>query len=1490
MEARQIYPVLISILLAVNLQAQPIQPLPRSVFTREESMIRTTLYVPDSNQLLVFHQNKCWLTDREGKILRGPFILQDDGTDAWYPRISASGKTVVFYIPEPDWMADNDRMALYNLDSGYIVGTYKIPMMSDIDRVRFSGDSIFHYYTSYDKYKGIYTWYTGMGKVKLESLVEDSSHSGVYDLAYYKDRIVGAVRSADTLLLVSTDSKRQFFEVFKLGSVSVKNIVQFSQGYPYALAGDEGTGQTRIFKPADTSFILIATLPLLPEIYAAAGTGENCYILYRDTASKNDRTLKLFDTRSGTARPVTGVPPDAAGYIYNIYPEKELFTASHPTNGTITAFNLTDTKEAWTTSPKPASAISVNNKPGSTDNRLFKVLIKQGSENVASSHYNAGTNQISLVKNNGKLVTVDADAKCAVRWEQFYKDDNRLSIVKLLPGTKYILYSEEKWKKNLNADDLDVERFSYQYPYAAKVFDRESAKIIFNLQSQDPADIRVLNDSLIYWLGEMIPEGRHSVTIYNLNTGVAKNIRPFPPGDITGYTVNFINGRFYYLMTTGDKKLMLANESGKIIFREPYPYENELEDTYLYVDNSPYFYFNGSEKKTGSPLYKIQGDSVLLIKRLPPGISVLAAKSTPTGVYFMYKKEYVRKKENVYHYRLINMMTGKDRLIDSVGIYNDKTYAKYEPFPEENYYTKNTDNIISWHDLNSGYEFKNFGRDETSIISIAYSPEGRYLAAANPDGKVMLWDLGTGKETRTLTVGTGGYITKLAFSGDGQYLAASSGDIWETATGKNVVSVTDGSIWAVNSIDFSLDGKRIISGGACVISWDAADGSKLIYHQEPGEKDMDKTNQCWNRYGCVSPDYKFMVHSTAIHPNSQDFVVGNMSGVIQKWNTELRALQAYKVLEYVAGQTDRKVYDLKYTRDGNYVIAVQQKCIYRLDATTLAVQDSLLIPEGEEILGIDMGYDNLVFGCITRRKNERIFQIRNITDLKVKQEFYAEGASFNKISFSPNKTQAATASDDGFCTIWDLASGKPVMYLSTIGEYGNIMVTPDNYYMASKSALEGVTFFKDSSFYSFDQFDLYLNRPDIVLNRLGYASPELLNFYRNAYYKRLKKITGNVNDTVVNDYVPSLKLSNKKSIPVVTDTGSAALVFEIADSSAQKGTIRIYINGNLVKEHRFTETIPSSLTYADSVVLSQGINNIEAVYSSQSSIESRKEKVSVAYSPRKRVQPKVWFIGVGISKYRDADMNLKYPVKDIRDIARDFKKKYPGIIIDTLLNEKATRENILALHDKLMNTSVNDKVIVSFSGHGLLSDSLDWYFATQDIDFKKPEQRGLPYSMMEGILNGIPARQKLLLLDACHSGEVDKESDITFANKETGMEEDVVATAKGVIIKGRSQVGLQTSFELMQDMFANLGKGNGTTVLSAAGGKEYAFESDKWKNGVFTYSLLKALKDPATDENQNKKISVRELKKAVFDAVKKLTGGRQKPTSRVEVLDDWDIW
>jgi hypothetical protein len=88
----------------------------------------------------------------------------------------------------------------------------------------------------------------------------------------------------------------------------------------------------------------------------------------------------------------------------------------------------------------------------------------------------------------------------------------------------------------------------------------------------------------------------------------------------------------------------------------------------------------------------------------------------------------------------------------------------------------------------------------------------------------------------------------------------------------------------------------------------------------------------------------------------------------------------------------------------------------------------------------------------------------------------------------------------------------------------------------------------------------------------------------------------------------------------------------------------------------------------------------------------------------------------------------------------------------------------------------------------------------------------------------------------------------------------------------------------MQNLFVNVGKGTGATIISAAGGMQYAQERGDLKNGVFTYSILEAF-------NQNKTLKVSELKRIVGARVTELTNGLQKPTSRNETLNvDWQVW
>lgn len=168
--------------------------------------------------------------------------------------------------------------------------------------------------------------------------------------------------------------------------------------------------------------------------------------------------------------------------------------------------------------------------------------------------------------------------------------------------------------------------------------------------------------------------------------------------------------------------------------------------------------------------------------------------------------------------------------------------------------------------------------------------------------------------------------------------------------------------------------------------------------------------------------------------------------------------------------------------------------------------------------------------------------------------------------------------------------------------------------------------------------------------------------------------------------------------------------------------------------------------------------------------------------------------------------------------------------------------------------------------------------------------------IFEGLLDGIPSRQKLLLMDACHSGEVDKTAIIVNTDQLVSLASNQKGSVKSYSYAAETteenyKVGITTSFELMQELFTNVTKGSGAVVISAAAGNSYALESDEWHNGVFTYALLSGLKNGLADTNKDHVITVTEIKKYVSGEVERLTKGQQKPTSRSENLEfDFKVW
>jgi len=455
---------------------------------------------------------------------------------------------------------------------------------------------------------------------------------------------------------------------------------------------------------------------------------------------------------------------------------------------------------------------------------------------------------------------------------------------------------------------------------------------------------------------------------------------------------------------------------------------------------------------------------------------------------------------------------------------------------------------------------------------------------------------------------------------------------------------------------------------------------------------------------------------------------------------------------------------------------------------------------------------------------------------------------------------------------------------------GQFMQVNNNYYSIDKDLLRDVSFRYNGNNFSAEQLDIKYNRPDKVMQQMGNSDTALISSYRKAYEKRIKKLGIDTTQFYDGSNMPECDFANRDTINY--NQSSQWLKLHISGTAQNSAISRfnIWINETPLYGVRGINMSKARNQVIDTVItvlLSQGENRIETSITNARGAESYRAPLFVKYTPTDAdsLAGKLHFIGIGINQFADSLYNLSWSVKDIRDLALNLKNKYSAsgdISIDTLFNRDVITKNIVALKQKLLQTGVNDKVIIAYSGHGLLSKDYDYYLSTFNIDFDKPELKGLPYDVLQDLLDSIPARKKLLLIDACNSGEVDKEEMQYYQQVQTTLD----STKKGIIKltpKSQNILGTKSSFALMQQLFVNAGKSTGATIISAAAGTQFALERNNLQNGVFTYSILEYMQ-------RHRTASVAALKKYVNERVSQLTNGAQVPTERSENTKDWMVW
>ena len=227
----------------------------------------------------------------------------------------------------------------------------------------------------------------------------------------------------------------------------------------------------------------------------------------------------------------------------------------------------------------------------------------------------------------------------------------------------------------------------------------------------------------------------------------------------------------------------------------------------------------------------------------------------------------------------------------------------------------------------------------------------------------------------------------------------------------------------------------------------------------------------------------------------------------------------------------------------------------------------------------------------------------------------------------------------------------------------------------------------------------------------------------------------------------------------------------------------------------------------------------------------------------------VWAVMVGVAGYDHMPV-LKYTDDDAYRMYAFFKSPEGGALDDEhiriLVDEAATKENILATTTEVFNKAgENDLIIMYFSGHGLKDSFLP-------IDFDGFNQKIL-HSEINDIFAQSQAKYKLCIADACHSGSL------------LTMRGDKVPDA------------LRTYYSTLAQAES------GSALLMSSKSDETSLESSGLRQGVFSHFLIRGLTGES-DSNNDKVVTIQELYDFIYFNVRAYTGKRQSPI----MMGDYD--
>jgi WD40 repeat protein/Flp pilus assembly protein TadD len=342
--------------------------------------------------------------------------------------------------------------------------------------------------------------------------------------------------------------------------------------------------------------------------------------------------------------------------------------------------------------------------------------------------------------------------------------------------------------------------------------------------------------------------------------------------------------------------------------------------------------------------------------------------------------------------------------------------------------TAGDDGIAQVWEITSGKEVARM-RHEVWVRSVAFSsPNGKYLATASDDNTARVWDWASDRTDKEVArMNHDNWVRSVAFSPDGEYLATASDDntarVWDWADSKRPRPVASMSHEGyVTAVAFSPDGKYLATASrdktACVWDWSSDGTDKQVAR-------MNHDN--WVRSVAFSPDGEYLATAS-----SDD------TARVWDWADSKRLVASMSHEGYVTA--------VAFSPDGKYLATASLDNTARL--WDRASSEKLVASMSHEgyVTAVAFSPDGKYLATGSQDKTARVCEPTAPEVVRMYHEDYVAA-----VAFSPDGKYLATASEDSSARVWEAASGEEVALMSHEDWVRSVAFSPDGKYLATAS-------------------------------------------------------------------------------------------------------------------------------------------------------------------------------------------------------------------------------------------------------------------------------------------------------------------------------------------------------------------------------------------------------------------------------------------------------